>query len=217
MTGYLDRFELQRVVAIDARQIRQRRCLGTGGGRGSAACAPWNPLGSGINPLSGHAWGAGGGRGSAACARYSSGARSSASRSSTWYALCWEVLIARACWLLLLLWTYPRAKLPGRGSKDVCLASASRKLVCGSFIPENKEPPKQDEILSLLAVRGLALRAQIPIAAVQGLLAVDVLDRNPVMHFILHAPVLDSVITAILPSAPLHPTLVAKMLTLKPL
>ena len=28
------------------------------------------------------------------------------------------------------------------------------------------------------------------------------------MHFILHAPVLDSVVTAILPSAPLNPTLV---------
>ena len=34
----------------------------------------------------------------------------------------------------------------------------------------------------------------------------DVLDKNPVMHFILHAPVLDSIITAILPSTP--PTLI---------
>ena len=50
---------------------------------------------------------------------------------------------------------------------------------------------------------GFLCSRQIPIAAVQGLLAVDVLDRNPVMHFILHAPVLDSVITAILPSTPL--------------
>ncbi|KAK9840790.1 hypothetical protein WJX81_004889 [Elliptochloris bilobata] len=46
----------------------------------------------------------------------------------------------------------------------------------------------------------LALFYLIPIGAVQGLLAVDVLDRNPVLHFILHAPVLDSLITAILPS-----------------
>ena len=58
---------------------------------------------------------------------------------------------------------------------------------------------------SLAACYGLSLRAQIPIAAVQGLLAVDVLDKNPVMHFILHAPVLDSVITAILPSASPNP------------
>ena len=49
------------------------------------------------------------------------------------------------------------------------------------------------------------LGRQIPIAGVQGLLAVDVLDRNPVMHFILHAPVLDSIITAILPSTPPPP------------
>ncbi len=42
---------------------------------------------------------------------------------------------------------------------------------------------------------------QIPIGLVQGLLAVEVLDKNKVLHFILHAPVLDSIITAILPSA----------------
>jgi hypothetical protein len=42
---------------------------------------------------------------------------------------------------------------------------------------------------------------QIPIGLVQGLLAVEVLDKNKVLHFILHTPVLDSIITAILPSA----------------
>ena len=47
------------------------------------------------------------------------------------------------------------------------------------------------------------LLRQIPIGAVQALLAVDALDKNPVAHFFLHAPVLDSLITAILPSAAL--------------
>ena len=49
------------------------------------------------------------------------------------------------------------------------------------------------------------LLRQIPIGAVQALLAVDALEKNPVAHFFLHAPVLDSLITAILPSAlPTH-------------
>ena len=54
---------------------------------------------------------------------------------------------------------------------------------------------------SLLQQTATNLLRQIPIGAVQALLAVDALDKNPVAHFFLHAPVLDSLITAILPSA----------------
>lgn len=44
---------------------------------------------------------------------------------------------------------------------------------------------------------------QIPIGAVQALVSAGVVSGNPIMNFLLHAPVLDSIITAILPSTPL--------------